>query len=125
MGAALVGSHLPVAGTATELVIYLILFVLAQFLILYLYRWINHYVAGRNERMFDELMIKDVKQLIDLRNAVKRNHTRWNTHENRWLIAMINKAIDTKVQNEVERRNSVIQQQLAARSQVVTPVVEI
>lgn len=102
------------AGSLSELVAYIILFLLAQVLIFYLSRWIKNHIAGRNQSMLKELLARDVRDLLDLRSSMKARKA-WDAPENRWLAALINKAIHMKVQKEVvgRRRNAIRKRQLA------------
>lgn len=95
--------------------LYIILFLIAQLGILQLFRWIRSHIAGRNERMLGALLVRNVKDLMDLRNSMKSRRA-WDNDENRWLAELINQAIHIKVQQEVERRHVAIQKQLAEKS---------
>jgi hypothetical protein len=63
--------------------------------------------------MLKELLARDVRDLLDLRSNMKARKA-WDAPENRWLAALINKAIHMKVQKEVvgRRRNAVRKRQL-------------
>lgn len=99
-----------------HLFFYILIFFVIQLLILRTSSYIKAYINNRNKQIIDELKQRDLKELIALRQALREDKRFLSSHP-QWMLSLVIKAINIKVLDEVDRRNKLIQQQLALKEQ--------